>query len=84
MATLSELLTEPERENLQLAYFVSQGIDITKDFIDLTTGELSIISTTLMNTEYSGKTPPYESYLCVEALSILMKRAHKLEIDLFN
>jgi len=55
--------------------------DLEKPVIDLTVQQLSDISLILINTEYNGQVPACT--LCVEALSILTRRAKEKGIGIF-
>ncbi len=83
MATLAQLLTEAEIEQLKNPmYSLDYGnIDIEADIRDMTVRQLSSIALTLINTEYNGKITGCT--LTVKALSILMKRARDRGIGIF-
>lgn len=81
MATLYNLLTIDERDELNCTTYFGGKIELDKNIKDVTVEELSRISLTLIKTEYKGKVP--ECVLSAKAIEILTLRAIEHNISIF-
>lgn len=82
MTRLTDLLIGNEEAEILKLSFRGGGVDVNKDFQDLTINDLSRISFVLIRSKYPHGTCP-ACILSAEVITILTDRAIRNKMDLF-